>query len=71
MIEVKIKKDDEFIKLGQLLKKIGVASSGSEARYFIEEEMVEVNGEVTTQRGKKIIEGDIISFEGESYKVIK
>ncbi|WP_459836470.1 S4 domain-containing protein YaaA [Clostridium carnis] len=68
MQEVKI--NTEFIKLDSFLKWCGVASLGSEAKIYILDEMVTVNGEICTQRGKKIRVGDIVEFEGEKYKVI-
>mgnify|MGYP003290122986 CR=1 FL=1 len=55
-----IKISTEFIKLDQLLKFSGVAGSGSDAKMLILEEEVSVNGEIATQRGKKIRPGDII-----------
>lgn len=60
----------EFIKLDAFLKWTGVASLGSEAKIYILEEMVKVNGEVCTQRGKKLRSGDIVEFEGETYKIV-
>ncbi|MEG1004026.1 S4 domain-containing protein YaaA [Clostridium sp.] len=60
----------EFIKLDAFLKWAGVASQGSEAKIYILEEMVKVNGEVCTQRGKKLRVNDVIEFEEESYKII-
>ena len=60
----------EFIKLDSFLKWAGVASLGSQAKIYISEEMVKVNGEVCTQRGKKLRPGDIIEFEEEKYKII-
>lgn len=71
MNEIKIRPEDEYIKLGQLLKKSGVASSGTDAKYFIEEGMIKVNGVVEYQRGKKIRENDIVSGEDWSFKVVK
>ncbi|ATD53752.1 S4 domain-containing protein YaaA [Clostridium chauvoei] len=68
MQEIKI--NTEFIKLDSFLKWCGVASLGSEAKIYVLEEMVKVNGEVCTQRGKKIRPGDIVEFEGAEYKVI-
>lgn len=68
MVEVKI--STEFIKLDSFLKWAGIASLGSEAKMYIADELVKVNGEVCTQRGKKIRVGDIINFDGESYRVI-
>lgn len=60
----------EFIKLDAFLKWAGVASLGSEAKVYILEEMVKVNGEVCTQRGKKLRSGDIVNFEEEDYKIL-
>lgn len=60
----------EFIKLDAFLKWAGVASLGSEAKIYILEEMVKVNGEVCTQRGKKLRSGDIVNFEEEDYKIL-
>lgn len=69
MNEVKIK--TEFIKLDSFLKWSGIVSLGSEAKMYILDELVKVNGEVCVQRGKKIRPGDIVEFEGESYKAIQ
>lgn len=68
MQEIKI--NTEFIKLDAFLKWAGIASLGSEAKVYIMDELVKVNGEICTQRGKKIRINDIVEFDGESYKVI-
>ena len=68
MNEVKI--STEFIKLDSFLKWCGAASLGSEAKIYILDEMVKVNGEICTQRGKKIRQGDVVEFNGEKYNVI-
>ena len=62
----------EFIKLDQLLKFSGIAESGSDAIDMILDEIVSVNGEVCTMRGKKIRPGDevLLDFEDEQYKII-
>ena len=31
---------------------------------------MEVNGEVCTQRGKKLVAGDVVSFEGNEIKIV-
>ena len=67
MEEIFIK--DEFIKLGQALKLAGLASSGVEAKFMIEDGLVMVNGETELRRGKKIHPGDTISMEGQQVKV--
>ncbi len=69
MEEIKLRED--FIKLGQALKATGLVASGVEAKIVITEGEVFVNGEVEYQRGKKLYEGDIVSFRGEEIKIIK
>ena len=68
MESIKIK--DEFIKLGQLLKLAGVCESGVDAKFVIQDGLVKVNGEVETQRGKKLHNGDIVEFENKQIKVV-
>jgi ribosome-associated protein len=62
---------EEFIKLGQALKAVGLVSSGLEAKIVIKEGEVSVNGEVEYQRGKKLYEGDMVEFNGETIKIVK
>ena len=71
MITVNIREDEEFIKLGQALKKASVVGSGVEAKIVIQDGLVELNGEVEVQRGKKLYDGDIVSFNGETIKIVK
>ena len=52
----------EFIKLQDLLKFASLVSTGGEAKIAILEEKVAINGEVCTQRGKKIRPGDKVEF---------
>ncbi len=67
---MKITISTEFIKLDQLLKHAGVASTGGEAKAMIQEGMVYLNGEVVTQRGKKIYPGDRIKALEEEIEVV-
>ena len=61
----------EFIKLQQVLKLASIIDTGSDAKYYISEGMVKVNGVVATERGKKIRNGDIVEVSGRgSVKVI-
>ncbi len=62
---------DEFIKLGQALKAVGFVDSGVEAKEVILEAKVLVNGEVDTRRGRKLYEGDVVSFENQTIKIEK
>ena len=59
----KIEISTEFIKLDQLLKFAALVGTGGEAKFVIAEGMVNVNGEVCTQRGKKIYPGDTVRFD--------
>ena len=68
MESIKIK--DEFIKLGQLLKLAGFCDSRVDAKFVIQDGLVKVNGEVETQRGKKLHDGDIVEFENKQVKVV-
>ena len=71
MIEIQIRETDEFIKLGQALKLAGVVEDGVEAKYAIQDGLVQVNGEVDQRRGRKVYEGDVITFEDQEIKVIR
>lgn len=62
---------DEFIKLGQALKAAGFVDSGVEAKEVITEGLVLVNGEVDTRRGRKLYEGDVVSFENQTIEIKK
>lgn len=62
---------DDFIKLGQALKLSGAVESGVDAKMCIQDGLVMVNNEVEIQRGKKLYEGDIISFDDEDYIIVR
>lgn len=66
-----IKLREEYIKLGQALKAAGIAENGVDAKFIIQDGLVKVNGTVETQRGKKLTDGDIVSFQGQEIKIEK
>ena len=66
-----IKLRDVFIKLGQALKAACFVDSGVEAKLVVQDGLVKVNGIVETQRGKKLVDGDIIEFDGNQIKIEK
>lgn len=68
MTEVRI--HTEFIKLDQMLKLEGIAGTGAEARFMIEEIDILVNGEVEKRRGKKLRPGDKVVVNGEEYAIL-
>ena len=67
--EVKITTDD--IRLDAALKLSSAVSTGGQAKMVIQDNMVKVNGDVCTLRGKKLFDGDEFSFDGRFYKIIK
>lgn len=68
MKEVKI--STEIIKLDSFLKWAGIVGQGSDAKMYIQNGEVKLNGNVETQRGKKLTKGDVVEFQGENYKVV-
>ena len=61
--------DPPFIKLDSLLKLCDIAQTGGHAKILITDGLVEVNGEVCDQRGRKIKDGDKVRFENTVYTV--
>ena len=61
---------DEFIKLGQALKAAGLVDSGLDAKIVIQDGLVQVNGEVDTRRGRKLYDGDVVEFDGDTIHIV-
>lgn len=68
MIEINI--ETEFVKLDSFLKLANAASTGGEAKIYIKEEMVKVNGEIEIRRGRKLYPGDMVELNNEAYKIV-
>ena len=64
-----IKLREDYIKLGQALKAAGLVENGVDAKFVIQDGLVKVNGSIETQRGKKLIAGDLVEFDGEQIKI--
>lgn len=63
---------DESIRLGQFLKLANLIESGAEAKSFIADGLVSVNGEVDIRRGRQLHQGDVVSIEnGPAARVAK
>lgn len=60
---------EDYIKLGQALKAAGLAETGVDAKYDIQEGLVKVNGQVETQRGKKLKDGDVVEYDGQQIQI--
>ena len=71
MITVNIREEDEFIKLGQALKKACLVGSGVVAKMVIQDGQVAVNGQIEVQRGKKLHDGDVVTYNGETIQIVK
>lgn len=69
MKEIKLR--DEYIKLGQALKAADMVSDGVEAKFVIQDGLVQVNGETDTRRGRKLYGGDTVSYQGEEVKIVE
>ncbi len=65
----KIRINTEYIKLDQFLKFIGIAPTGGEAKVIIFDGLVKVNGEVTSQRGKKLRKDDMVEVDNTKYVI--
>ena len=64
-----VKINTDFIQLQSFLKFKGIAETGGQAKEFIQDGIIRVNGEVCTARGKKIRPGDIISAFAVDYEI--
>lgn len=59
----------EPVELYKILKFEGLASSGAEAKQVIDQGLVSLNGEIETQKRKKVMSGDIITFNDNTLQV--
>jgi ribosome-associated protein len=60
----------DTIRLGQLLKLADLIDSGAEARSYLVESSVSVNGEPETRRGRQLHPGDVVVADGAELRVI-
>ena len=67
MESLKIKTD--YITLQQLLKIEDIISSGGEAKYYLANNEVYVNGEPENRRGRKLYPNDIVKVAGKEFKI--
>lgn len=66
-----IKLRDEYIKLGQALKAANLVEDGVEAKLVIQDGLVKVINEVDIRRGRKLYDGDVVSFDGQELRIEK
>ncbi len=60
----------EFIKLDSLLKFSMLAESGGDAKQMILDGEIKINGQICTQRGKKVRPGDVICRDNIVLKIV-
>ena len=61
--QIKVKINTDFIKLDSLLKYAGLVETGGIGKEIILEERIKYNGEICTQRGKKVYKGDKVQVD--------
>ena len=66
-----IKLKDEFIKLGQAMKAANLEDDRVEAKMVIADVEGTVNQETETRRGRKLYDGDVVSYNGEEIRIEK
>ena len=66
-----LKLKSEYITLGQLLEAMDFAQDGVDAKIRIQNGEASVNGETETRRGRKLYDGDTVSIDGQSVRVIR
>ncbi|TJY41698.1 S4 domain-containing protein YaaA [Cohnella pontilimi] len=59
----KIAISGDYITLGQLLKLANCIGTGGEAKAFLQEKEVLVNGQPDNRRGRKLVPGDTVEVE--------
>ena len=66
---IKLRKDEEYITLGVLLKIAGIIDTGGHANYFLSDNVVLVNYEEDNRRGRKLYHGDNIQVQGQTFLI--
>lgn len=61
----------ETIRLGQLLKLVGVVGGGGDVKAFLAGERVLVNGEPENRRGRQLRIGDVVEVAGEVVRLVR
>ena len=66
---IKLRKDEPFITLGILFKITGIIDTGGQAKFFLAENTVLVNGEEENRRGRKLYHGDLIQVGKQAFSI--
>ena len=66
---VKLREGETFITLGVLLKITGIIDTGGQAKFFLSDNTVLVNGKEENRRGRKLYHGDRIQVQNQSFLI--
>lgn len=66
---VKIKEGEQYITLNILLKITNIIATGGQAKWYLQENEVLVNGVLENRRGRKLYPGDKIEVEGQLFVI--
>ncbi|MBQ9531265.1 MAG: RNA-binding S4 domain-containing protein [Eubacterium sp.] len=64
-----VKINTDFIQLQSFLKFKGICETGGQAKEFIQDGIIRVNGEICTARGKKLRSGDVVTAFSTDYYI--
>ncbi len=64
-----LREGETYIKLSQALKKLSLVDSGAEAKMRVRMGEIFVNQEAEDRPGRKLVAGDVLSFQGKEYRV--
>ena len=67
MKDVKI--STEFIRLGQLVKLLDLVDTGGQVTVYLLSNEILVNGVDENRRGKKLYPNDVVTLDGEEYRI--
>lgn len=65
-----VKINTDFIQLQSFLKFKGISETGGQAKEFIQDGIILVNGEICTARGKKLRHGDVVTAFATDYEIV-
>lgn len=65
----KISVKEDFIRLDSAIKLASLVSTGGHAKIVIQNGEVKVNGEICTQRGKKLHSGDKVEYNSNGFVI--
>jgi ribosome-associated protein len=60
---------EKYIKLDAFIKWQGLAETGGQAKLDIQGGLVRVNGKIETRRGRKLVQGDKVTYRGKTVLV--